>query len=294
MTHFYYPSFISLSLLPRYALGSLLFAPIARVMLLVMGFNSINRDYADLRKLRIKSSTSRAEGSFGSGVSSRDIIVCNHSSFVEVLFLVAVFVTPTFGVVNQDGSVTVVNTFTALSHSTKTVDLVDVAGGVPLSSVVSSGVSGWFSSGPLILFPEGARTNGKGILRFLPLFDAAASYPDVHIVAFKYSGFSAPHTTGSALHHLWSLCLQLDNTMSATFLHSDDIKKDADTSSAATSSAASLSLSDKIRKLLATILGVKQVDLSVSDFVAFNKFYVEHYNSKASSSGGGKRRTKRD
>ena len=76
--------------------------------------------------------------------------------------------------------------------------------GLPLDEVLKS------VSGPLVVLPECARTNGKGVLNFAPIFDCYDRtdiqhgwLPRVHIIGFAYpQSPGATHTTGSGAAHV--------------------------------------------------------------------------------------------
>ena len=67
-------------------------APASKLCLIGFGFLVIDENYADRRKLRLKAnnrrggggSSSGTDGIFGKGVKAGDIIVSNHTSFIEV------------------------------------------------------------------------------------------------------------------------------------------------------------------------------------------------------------------
>ncbi len=73
-----------------------------------------------------------------------------------------------------------------------------------------------------------------------------------------------------------------------SFLHDKDITKvDEDASS-------DEKLVDRYRKHLANMLGVKQVDLGVDEFLTFSKFYKEYVAKATASRSTRQNRSKRD
>lgn len=46
-----------------------------------------------------------------------------------------------------------------------------------------------YNNGPIIIFPEGCKTNGKAVIEFLPFLKTfkGENLPKIHIMVFKYN-----------------------------------------------------------------------------------------------------------
>lgn len=138
-----------------------------------------------------------------------------------------------------------------------------------------------------MIFPEGARSNGKSVLTFLPVLEQLplklrnGALVRVHVVAFRYEykNFSPSQSTQGPWRHLFSLCFHAYHSMRVTVLHTSEWSlQDTPTKTAASKTATSAVTSaqvERMRGLLAAMLRTKTVDLSVKDFVSF-KAYWDH------------------
>lgn len=90
-------------------------------------------------------------------------------------------------------------------------------------SATSSAVSNTMSSAitcptsPLLIFPEGTTTNGRGVLAFVADLSTATRNQRIHLTALKYAALprNPSHVAGSQLLHMWHMCSQLTNWMTA-------------------------------------------------------------------------------
>lgn len=138
-----------------------------------------------------------------------------------------------------------------------------------------------------MIFPEGARSNGKSVLTFLPVLEQLplklrnGAPVRVHVVAFRYEykNFSPSQSTQGPWRHLFSLCFHAYHSMRVTVLHASEWSlQDTPTKTAVSKTATSAVTSaqvERMRGLLAAMLRTKTVDLSVKDFVSF-KAYWDH------------------
>ncbi|KAJ0398759.1 hypothetical protein P43SY_009827 [Pythium insidiosum] len=247
------------------------------LLLLLMGVLVTEED-ANTRRLGLASKSSPASSRVGPG----DVVVCNHTSFLEVLYLarrfspVFVFVTPAGA---SKGLVHACGLIEALVRALSLPVADDRATPRKLADVVAR------ASGPVVVFPEGARSNGKSVLRFLPILEQlplarGKAATRVHLVAFRYEykHFSPSHSAGRGWKHvLWTLFYGY-HSLRVTHLHAKDLDLQA-TAKQATLASAQV---ERLRGLLAAMLRAKPVDLSVADFVSFNRYW-DHVT------GGGKR-----
>ncbi|CAK4085013.1 unnamed protein product [Aphanomyces euteiches] len=193
-----------------------------------------------------------------SGVKAGDVIVCNHTSVFDVIYM-AYRYSPTFVYPSAaDASKGLVHSyglFQALGQA-MAPPLDQLSSPVKLQDVVRR------ASKPVVVFAEGTRSNGKGVLRFLPVLDTLPEETRIHVVAikFEFKAISPTHTCGSALWHLCRLFSHAYHTMKVTTLPAEFV-------SSASASATT------IPSLLASMLRTKCVDLSTDDFISFNKYW---------------------
>ncbi|OQR89337.1 hypothetical protein THRCLA_09788, partial [Thraustotheca clavata] len=192
-------------------------------------------------------------------VGAGDIIVCNHSSVFDVLYF-AFRYSPTFAFpCDKDSSKGLVQTFTLFGAFLQAMSppLSQLPSPIKLSDAARR------SSGPIVLFAEGTRSNGKAVLPFLVSLDDLSKESRIHIVAIKYEykNISPTHTCGSSIWHLGKLFSHVYHTIKVTTLPAEYVK---DTSA--------------VRMLLASMLRTKTIDVSTVDFISFNKYW-QHVNS---------------
>ncbi|GMF22006.1 unnamed protein product [Phytophthora lilii] len=222
-------------------------------------------------------------------VGPGDVVVCNYTSFLEVLYLSKRF-SPTFvfateGKSDDGGLVHVCGLLEALYRSLALpVSAERVKPTRKIADVVRR------ASGPVVVLPEGARSNGKAVLRFIPVLQNLPVKTRVHLVAFRYEykRFSPSHTAGGAWSHLFWTAFHLYHTMRVTVLSAKDLNLDDLTPTKLPSNKSSKKQEDsktlstpqveKLRSLLAAMLRTKPVDLGPEDFVSFNNYW-KHVNS---------------
>ncbi|KAL3658053.1 hypothetical protein V7S43_016897 [Phytophthora oleae] len=246
---------------------------------------------ANTRRLGL--ATAKAKSSKGSTrVGPGDVVVCNYTSFLEILYLAKcfspVFIFATQGKTDDGGLVHVCGLMEALYRSlAMPVSAERVKPTRKIADVVRR------ASGPVVVLPEGARSNGKAVLKFIPMLQNLSVKTRVHLVAFRYEfkGFSPSHTAGGAWSHLFWTAFHLYHTMHVTVLSAKDLnlndltptKLASNKSSKKQEDAKTLSTDqvEKLRSLLAAMLRTKTVDLGPEDFVSFNNYW-KHVN------GGGR------
>ncbi|KAF4319299.1 hypothetical protein BBO99_00004826 [Phytophthora kernoviae] len=231
--------------------------------------------------------TAKGGHSTGSSrVGPGDVVVCNYTSFVEILYLARrfspVFVFATEGKTDNGGLVHVCGLPEALYRSlAMPVSAERVKPTRKIADVVRR------ASGPIVILPEGARSNGKAVLRFIPLLENLPVKTRVHLVAFRYEfkHFSPSHSAGSGWLHLFWMAFHLYHTIRVTVLNARDLNlkelipatmlrsKKQESSKTLTTVQV-----EKLRSLLAAMLRTKVVDLGPKDFVSFNAYW-KHVNS---------------
>eukprot|EP00940_MAST-03C_sp_MAST-3C-sp2_P002986 g2986.t1 len=255
----------------------------ARLALLILGFLSIPASYANLRRLRV--SAIRSGFHFGWGVAGGELLLCNFSSMVQILYLAHKF-SPTFvEVVPGTGDAVIVSLLDALRRGSRwsSSNANDGKRQLPLNMILKSKNV----DGPVVVFPEGrAKTNNSGVLRFEPVFGKSSSnlIRHIHLLAFKFPAQSfspASEPASGAFGFAARMCMQLTPAkMQVTSLSSKHVPNLTGTSTKTTASMSGLSdaraASDEklevARELLSRMLGVKTLDLGAREYAAFVKF----------------------
>ena len=285
------------------------FDPIfARALLWTLGFWWVREAGADLRRLRLRAAKAgKGTHDFGS-VGAGDVVLCNHTSFVEVLYLAA-RLSPVFGeVVYRKGGgggkaakVRRRGLLAALWRAARgPTPASDAAPGADASVAAAAKRARSSRRAPLVLFAEGVRSNGKAVCSFRPgaLPDAVlgrSDAPKIHVLAFHYTATrcSPTHPVGSWLAHAWWLCFQVWNSMHATLLphhaaaHAGLLKAGGDGGGA---------VADKLRGVLAGMVGakgVKTVAVGAEEYREFLVYWAEN-EGRMSEKADGMRATKWD
>ncbi|TMW69574.1 hypothetical protein Poli38472_001730 [Pythium oligandrum] len=257
------------------------------LLLLILGV-FVSEEGANTRRLGLTTpGAKQAKGS--TRVGPKDIVVCNHTSFVEILYLARRF-SPTFVFVDEESAAK------GLVHACGLIEA--IYRGLTPPVLQSKGTPRKIedvirrASGPIAIFPEGVRSNGKSVLRFLPIleqlsFELPGSKQPlrIHLVAFRYEfkNFSPAHSAGGGIKHVLWTSFYGYHSLRVTHLHAKDLNVQ-DVGPATRSKAASTATQltkvqvERLRGLLAAMLRTKPVDLSVKDFISFNAYW-DHVKS---------------
>ncbi|KAG2228661.1 hypothetical protein INT48_005239, partial [Thamnidium elegans] len=190
-------------------LESLFSTILLRLVLFLAGFFHIKTDTVSIRKSH---GSSRVESK---QVKSGDVIVSNWTSYIDIIYLASKY-NPVFTQIYID------------SDKVKLVSLweaIRLAGRIPESTPLTDQVysvkelslkakeCGW---GPIVVFAEGATTNGRALLKFTSVFNEYSADEKIdlfHVMAFKYEyGTMSPtYTVGNQFYHFFKLCSQVKN-----------------------------------------------------------------------------------
>jgi len=184
---------------PKYWVKLVLLGFIARAILFITGFFYINIENNAKGKTR-----STRSGGF-------NLIIANHSSYIDYIYFQYRY-NPVFLKVGLDGQVTPHSMFSGIFGVTEIIK----AGEVSLEDYIDS----YNSIRPVVLFPEGTTTNGRGILEWSidlssELGESLPSNIDVDMIGVRYmwKNFCVCFTTGTVLSHFWGLLLQMYNVI---------------------------------------------------------------------------------
>eukprot|EP01130_Rhizamoeba_saxonica_P007854 TRINITY_DN3176_c1_g2_i1.p1 TRINITY_DN3176_c1_g2~~TRINITY_DN3176_c1_g2_i1.p1 ORF type:complete len:238 (+),score=37.79 TRINITY_DN3176_c1_g2_i1:30-743(+) len=154
---------------------------IARSILYLLGFWSIDTKYVNSRKKNKKPT-----GIPGNNFGNQDVIVCNHSSYVELFYLAFRF-SPIFTAVpnnwdedNEDPPMNLAlkrNLFGALLDIINNREIYDDTC-TDIDNIIGK------SNAPVVVFPEGTTTNGKILIQCVPVLEGID--PErIHVVGFR-------------------------------------------------------------------------------------------------------------
>eukprot|EP01126_Amoeba_proteus_P054998 TRINITY_DN6797_c0_g1_i7.p1 TRINITY_DN6797_c0_g1~~TRINITY_DN6797_c0_g1_i7.p1 ORF type:complete len:331 (-),score=46.29 TRINITY_DN6797_c0_g1_i7:167-1159(-) len=241
---------------------------LVRLLLFFMGFWYIDSTYAVSRRR-----TPIPSNSPGQGITRSHVIVSNHNSYVDVLYLAYMF-SPTFtatanywqnGELRQEGVAVKQTLFQAIwevvLQPKRTFSECE-----PLDEILST------SDGPVVVFPEGTTVNGKVLLGCIPVISGTTNISklNIHVVAFKYRNnlFSPVYTIGSFWLHLIKLCSQVNNQLSVTYVIEKDIQVIADDQS--------VEWPEKLYSTLAMTLGIPQANIKVDVKHSFQEYWYQY------------------
>lgn len=154
------------------------------------------------------------------------LVIVNQQGVADVLYL-CYELSPTFVFVDLDGKPIACGAFNALQHALSRSPLKAPGKGDDLAKLAASARSGW--QGPVVVFPEGARTTGNCVLPWeastfegLDSFEQPVGAAICSLAYSKTGPYTMHHTVNKPLLHLFYLCLQPFHTVSATWLSSLD------------------------------------------------------------------------
>ncbi|KXS16493.1 hypothetical protein M427DRAFT_134104 [Gonapodya prolifera JEL478] len=189
-----------------------------RSILFALGFWQIEEREATLRKGRPLDRGGHADGKVAPG----DLVVSNHCSYVDVLWLAHRYA-PTFVAPCSSDAVDTPPNFLPIHPlryilvllSSSAHPTLSSKGGSSLRSLLTTAKS---SGHPICFFPEETTGNGRGLLRFgdgLSGVDVSDSKARVHVIGFRFDTDrpSATFPHGSFPSHLLSLLLSPSQTL---------------------------------------------------------------------------------
>ncbi len=244
----------------RRLLRTTLVKGLCRAILSVLGFFVIEERVPDCRRIGLGKLPPRVTLK-PSPIRSGDILVCNHTSFIDVLFLAYRF-GPDFGATSalKESGDKVKKTgllwalYRSFSDPTALTNLRPAE--CTLDFEKAARLASSQSGAPLAVFPEGVRTNGKGLLKFHPAFARLNQVAikgesiKVHLLAFKYGDADCAHPVGSGLVHLFKLCFSVSHSLQVSRVPCDLLRE-----------AAKNGKSLDVRTVLAQSVGARGVGL---------------------------------
>ncbi|ORX95616.1 hypothetical protein K493DRAFT_282622 [Basidiobolus meristosporus CBS 931.73] len=265
---------LCLSLVPitqlRRQLRRGLITPFSRLLLIFTGFYWISSESSTVRKGRSQGAARRKAAN--ADVSSGDIIVVNHTSYIDILYLYFRY-DPVFTQVYLSNlSVRPLSVWSALKACGTYPEAEPKSKVQTYSLNELSEIAKQQNRGPVIVFPEGTTSNGRALLKFLSLFDGLnIQKVQVHIVALKYTyeDYAPVYTVGNRFFHLFRLCSQYTNTLSVKRLNSSEVSLAEESSSTSPEET----ISSKITSLFSQVARLRKTNLGLQDKQDFLEFY---------------------
>jgi len=229
-----------------------------------MGFYNIPTRFIKIQQ-KSRSPKFKTGGNIGAG----DIIISNHTSYVEILYLMFRF-SPIFTYfISKDKSEQV--QFIVVNSFSKILEIMfDVKPKIENTMNIKELIQyGKERNSPIVLFPEGTTSNGKSVLQCFNVMDGLNREQalKVNVLGFKYEfeDFSPSYTVGSSLKHLFILCCQFHNSLEVRYLATTEME-----------SIVNENISESICSSLTSILRVHKVSLNVNDKQDFKDYWYGH------------------
>ncbi|RHZ56364.1 hypothetical protein Glove_402g61 [Diversispora epigaea] len=249
---------------------------LVRLALFFMGFYWIHTETVSLRRGRGNSFKTRERP-----IKSGDLIVCNCTSYVDVLYLAFRFDPVFTQIYSQTNKLRPISLWTALKLTGSYPEVVSPIGIKTFSLhelMIEAKNNRW---GPIVILPEGTTSNGRALLKFIPVFKDL-SFPiknfSINVLTFRYEyeNFSPTFTVGSKLWHLMRLCSQYSNTLHVRIVAPQDSPSSSNfTVQNVQTSAAEDTVGFQIQYVMGTLSRLRKTNLGVSDKITFLDYYLE-------------------
>ncbi|KAJ3325545.1 hypothetical protein HDU76_013138 [Blyttiomyces sp. JEL0837] len=246
-----------------------------RLTLLLLGFWWIKSSYVNLKKgLREKQELKRI--SANKTIQHGDIIVANHSSYVEVMYLYTMYA-PTFIHLSRTGKLRPIDFAKALFSVGDYPTLEDPEDTLTIQEL--SDKARKEQTGPIVVFPEATTSNGRGLLQFTPVFDIKGvdiekMIPRIHLFGFRFDfeDYAPTYTIGGKLSHVIGLGAQFANYFEVKILAPEEVKL-IDPQAGP--------LGKQLAALIGQMLRLRMTSLSVTDKKEFFDYYMERESKKS-------------
>ncbi|KAJ2844993.1 Vacuolar protein sorting protein vps66 [Coemansia brasiliensis] len=245
---------------------------LARLALFIMGFYSIDAKTVGLQRGRRSGLKVRKVE-----VKSGDLIIANHVSYIDVLWLVAKYNPVFVEIDNASSMVQRISMWTALrAPALQTPALLQASNARTLKSVTEEARLN--KLGPVVVFPENATSNGRALLRLLPMFEEPENLDEksqIHVMALKYpaQSFSPAYSVGSQFWHLFVLCCQVYNSLVVRILEQDECPKVKESALFCDADMDPVNLDEAVREKLLQLSRLRMTKLSAMDKRDFLVFY---------------------
>eukprot|EP00920_Eleutheroschizon_duboscqi_P016358 GHVT01038665.1.p1 GENE.GHVT01038665.1~~GHVT01038665.1.p1 ORF type:complete len:294 (+),score=49.02 GHVT01038665.1:383-1264(+) len=139
-------------------------AAAARLALFILGFVLLREQPADCRRVKIRCPTNldRFQKLPPPSLAGGGVVLCNLTSFVEILYAAARLTRPTFAVAHSDGSFSRLSFLKTIQFASNMKPLAGRGAYTSLVSLLAGSAAARFDS--VVIYPEGMKSNGRCIL----------------------------------------------------------------------------------------------------------------------------------
>lgn len=204
----------------RYPLYRIISYPGCALALVALGVFPVGDSLSDHRRLKI--APPKSSGSSVFDARHGTVVLANQQGLTDVLFL-GMRLCPTFVFLAGNGAPVQCSLLGALKRASTRRPPAPLQKAKSLAELAEWARAGWH--GPLVVFPEGSRTNGSSILAWkAETFTGAAPFEckaGTALTSLEYSkagAYTAHHTVGTAFRHIIWLCLQPWQTLRSQWL----------------------------------------------------------------------------
>jgi 1-acyl-sn-glycerol-3-phosphate acyltransferase len=189
------------------------------VALLGLGVINLSQDVADHRRLKLAA----PKKAWGAALAATPgmLVFVNQQSLVDILYL-GMKLSPTFVFVASDGSPVEFSLLGAIARAGARRPPAPLAKPQSLEQIACSAQSWWQ---PVVVFPEGARTNGSCVLSWkattfagMTSFDKPVGAAVLSMEYSKTGAYTPHHTVGTTFRHLFWICMQPYHTLRTVWL----------------------------------------------------------------------------
>ncbi|KAJ3217877.1 hypothetical protein HDU67_007163 [Dinochytrium kinnereticum] len=253
-----------------------------------------------------------------SGIQAGDLIISNHSSYIDVIMLEMLY-SPNYLFVHPSGKVQIITFRQAITQSTSyppTDTTPPPIPSTPLTTLKEALKTSKAHGKPLSLFPEGTTSNNRGLLKLTPALDLDPNHdPDtrIHVVGFRYLAqgiwggderVSPTFTVSTWVHggkgnrasvfgimgHTFALASEVSHGLEVRILDGDEALEAFAVRDAGRSTLggleASSTLSGRAGLLLGQVTRLRMTGLALEDKRGFWDYYVERETGSKRSGGG--------
>ncbi|GAM22349.1 hypothetical protein SAMD00019534_055240, partial [Acytostelium subglobosum LB1] len=230
------------------------------------------------------------QGSFKS-IRLNDIIVCNHTSYIDIIYLTYRY-SPIFCIPPNDKQSAIEGRLIPLSIagalSNAIFSPMQLSGqSVPTSQVVQRINSSW--SGPVIVLPEGTTSNGSGLLDIQPVFveNNNLLVDHFHVIGITYptsTSTSPSYTVGNYFLHLLKVCAVWRHEIIVRYLSRNCVPSlPLDGSSGPVDTQDVIEWFDALFKSLSSMINCRRTKITANQklsFVAYWRGYSSNYSNE--------------
>ena len=127
---------------------------------------------------------------------------------------------------------------------------------------------------PIIIFPEGASSNGRGVLKFIANLSSARRNQRIHLTCTKFQSITFNPTfpgPNSFFLHFWKLCCQLENNLNTrTILPAALFSSNFDLPAASENPQA---FNRTLQQIIAALGHLRPLNLDANDKISFLKAF---------------------